>query len=168
MRCNGDRCDLSHLSSLSLDECAHTRLGVICVTAFGESPRHAELDLESCKITICVKGISMSKHTAKRQNHKKAAKNVRAARPLKRAHGKKPTRVKKAVSHQGHVLGESAVKPQGLEPDAAELQLVDLEALRQEPESVADVVEIFEVEVVSDAEGNGQNDEPELTIEDIS
>ena len=108
----------------------------------------------------------MSKHMAKR--HKKAAKHVRAARPLKRAHGTKPTRVKKAVSQQGHVPGKAAVKPQGLEPDAAELQLVDLEALRQEPESVADVVEIFEVEVVSDAEVNGQNDEPELTIEDMS
>ena len=43
-----------------------------------------------------------------------------------------------------------------------------LRLLGQEPESVADVVEIFEVEVVSDAEDNGQNDEPELTIEDMS
>lgn len=60
------------------------------------------------------------------------------------------------------------VKQQGLEPDAAELKLVGLEAFGQEPESVADVVEIFEVEVVSDAEDNGQSDEPELTIEDMS
>ena len=166
MRCNGDGCDLSHLSSLSLDECAHTRMGVICVTAFGESPSHAALDLEFWTITNCEKGTPMSKHTAK--HHKKAAKDVRAARPLKRAHGKKPTRVKKAVTQQGHVLGKAAVEQQGLEPDVAELQLVDLEALGQEPESVADVVEIFEVEVVSDAEGNVRNDEPELTIEDIS
>ena len=95
----------------------------------------------------------MSKHMAKRQ--KKAAKHARAARPLKRAHGKKPTRTKKAISQQDHALGESAVKPQGLEPDAAELKFVDLEAFGQEPEGVADVVEIFEVEVVSDAEDNG-------------
>ena len=53
-----------------------------------------------------------------------------------------------------------------LSSDAAELQLVDLEAFGQEPESVADVVEIFEVEVVSDAEDNGQSEEPELTLED--
>ena len=108
----------------------------------------------------------MPKHMAK--PHKKAAKHVRAARPLKRAHDKETTRVKKAVSQQDHVLGKAAVKQQGLEPDAAELQLVDFEALGQEPESVADVVEIFEVEVVSDAEDNGQNDEPELIIGDIS
>jgi hypothetical protein len=98
----------------------------------------------------------MPKHMAK--HHKKAAKHARAARPLKRAHGKKPTRVKKAVSQQDHVLGKSVGKQQGLEPDAAELQLVDFESLGQEPERVADVVEIFEVEVVSDAEDNGQND----------
>ena len=108
----------------------------------------------------------MSKHMAKR--HKKAAKHARAARPLKRAHGQKPTRTKKAIPQQDHVLGKAAVKQQGLEPDAAELKLVGLEALGQEQESVADVVEIFEVEVVSDAEDNGQNDEPELTIEDMS
>jgi hypothetical protein len=108
----------------------------------------------------------MVKHVTK--HHKKAAKGARAARPLKRAYGRKPTRVKKAVLQQGLALRKVAVKQQGLEPDAAELQLVDLEALGQVPESVADVVEIFEVEVVSDAEDNGQNDEPELTIEDIS
>jgi hypothetical protein len=105
----------------------------------------------------------MSKHTAKR--HKKAAKHARAARPLKRAHGKKPTRMKKAVSQQDHVLGKAAVKQRGLEPDAAELELVDFESLGQGPESVADVVEIFEVEVVGDAEGTGQADESELAQE---
>ena len=108
----------------------------------------------------------MVKHVTK--YHKKAAKGARAARPLKRAHGRKPARVKTGASQQDHVLGKAAVKQQGLEPDVAELKLVGLEALGQEPESVADVVEIFEVEVVSDAEDNGQNDEPELTIEDMS
>ena len=106
----------------------------------------------------------MSKHMAK--HRKKAAKHARAARPLKTAHGKKPTRTKKAISQQDHVLGKAVVKQQGLEPDAAELQLVDLEALGQEPESVADVVEVFEVEVVSEAEDTGQSEEPELTLED--
>jgi len=105
----------------------------------------------------------MPKHMAK--HRKKAAKHARAARPLKKAHGKKPTRVKKAVSQQDHVLGKAAVNQQGLEPDAAELQLVDLEPLGQEPESVADVVEIFEVEVMGDSEDAGQNDESELTLE---
>ena len=109
----------------------------------------------------------MSKHTAK--HHKKVAKGGHATRPLKRTHGKKPIRRAKEVKQQNGVLPkEAGVEQQAFEPDAAELQLVDLEALRQEPESVADVVEIFEVEVVSDAEGNGQSDEPELTIEDIS
>jgi hypothetical protein len=108
----------------------------------------------------------MPKHMAK--HLKKAAKHVRAARPLKREHGEKPSRANKAVPHRDHVLGKAAVKKQGLDQDAAELQLVNLVALGQEPKSVADVVEIFEVEVVSDAEDNGQNDEPELTIGDIS
>jgi hypothetical protein len=105
----------------------------------------------------------MSKHTAKR--HKKAANGARAIRLVKRAHGKKPTRVKKAVSQHDHILGKGAFKQQGLEPDAAELELVDIESLGQEPESVADVVEIFEVEVVGDAEGIGQADECELVLE---
>lgn len=105
----------------------------------------------------------MSKHTAKR--HKKAAKGARAMRLVKRAHGKKPTRVKKAVSQHPHVLGKAAFKQQGLEPDTAELELVDSESLGQEPESVADVVEIFEVEVVGDAEGTGQANESELVLE---
>ena len=48
----------------------------------------------------------MSKHTAKR--HKKAAKGARAIRLVKRAHGKKPTRVKKAVSQHDQVLGKAA------------------------------------------------------------
>ena len=101
----------------------------------------------------------MSKHTAKR--HKKAAKNARAARPLKRAHGKKPTRVKKAVSQLGQVRSKSAVEQQSPGSDVAEFELVDLETLGQEPE----VVEIFEVEVVGDAEDTGQNEGAELTLE---
>jgi hypothetical protein len=107
----------------------------------------------------------MAKHVTK--HHKKAAKSVRAARPLKRAHGKKPTRVKKSVLKQEQALRMAAVEQQSLEPDTMELELVDLEALGQEPESVADVVEVYEVEVVSEAEGTGQSEEPELTLEDI-
>jgi len=107
----------------------------------------------------------MAKHVTK--HHKKAAKNVGAARPLKRAHGKKSTRVKKAVSRQDQVLRMAAAEQQGLEPDTMELQLVDLEALGQEPEAVADLVEVYEIEVVSGAEGTGQSEEPELTLEDI-
>jgi hypothetical protein len=95
----------------------------------------------------------MPKHMAK--HRKKAAKHVRAARPQKRAHGKKSTRVKKAASQQDQVLRKAVFEQQGLEPNVVELQLVDLGALGQEPESVADVVEIFEVEVVGDAEDNG-------------
>jgi len=95
----------------------------------------------------------MPKHMAK--HRKKAAKHVRAARPQKRARGKKSTRVKKAASQQDQVLRKAVFEQQGLEPNVVELQLVDLGALGQEPESVADVVEIFEVEVVGDAEDNG-------------
>jgi hypothetical protein len=104
----------------------------------------------------------MSKHMAKR--HKKPAKGARAARPQKRGHGKKASRVQKAVS-QDKVLPKAAVKQQDLEPDVLKFQLIDLRAFGQQPESVADVVEIFEVDVVNDAEDNGQNDEPELTSE---
>ena len=135
----------------------HERVVVIYVTAFDESPSHAALDLEFWKIAHCNKGTPLSKHTAK--HHKKAAKGARAARLVKRAHGRKLTRVKKTVTQQGQVLRKAAVEQQGLEPDVAELQLVDLEALGQDPESVADVVEIFEVEVVGDAEDAGQYDE---------
>jgi hypothetical protein len=105
----------------------------------------------------------MPKHMAK--HRKKAAKHARAARPQKRARGKKSTRVRKAVSQQDQVLRKAAVEQQGLEPNVVELQLVDLEALGQEPESVAHVVEIFEVEGVGNAEGAGQTDESELTLE---
>lgn len=90
------------------------------------------------------------------KHHKKAPKAVRAARPVRRAHGKKSTRVKKAVSQQDHVLRKVAVEQQGFEPDAAELQLVDLAALVQKAETVASVVEVYEVEVA------GQNEEPNL------
>ncbi|MGA7794858.1 MAG: hypothetical protein WCA19_17605 [Candidatus Acidiferrales bacterium] len=107
----------------------------------------------------------MAKHVTK--HHKKAAKGARVARPLKRSHGRKPTRAKKAISQQDHVFGKAEVNQQGLEPDRMDLQLVDLEALGQEPESVADVVEVYEVEVVSEAEGTGQSEEPELTLEDV-
>jgi hypothetical protein len=92
----------------------------------------------------------MSKHMAKHRN--KAAKHGRAGRPLKRAHGKRPTRAKKPVASKDQVIGVAAVEYQTLEPDAVQLELVDLEALGQEPASVADVVEVFEVEVVSDDE----------------
>jgi len=105
----------------------------------------------------------MPKHMAK--HHKKVAKHARVARPLKRAHVKKSTQVKKAVSRQDHIFGKAAGRQQGLEPDAVELEFVDLEALSQEPESVADVVEIFEVEVMGDSEDAGQNDKSELTLE---
>ncbi len=101
----------------------------------------------------------MSKHTAK--HHKKAAKGTRAARPLKRAHGKKPIRRRKAVTQLGQVRSKSAVEQQSPGPDVAELELVGLETLGQEPE----VVEIFEVEVVGDVEDTGQNDRAELTLE---
>ena len=107
----------------------------------------------------------MSKHMAKRGN--KTAKHRRAARPLKVTRNKKSTRVKKAIAQQDQVIGKSAIEQHGLESDAAELQLVDFEALGQQPEVVADVVEVYEVEVVSDAEGIGQSEEPELTLEDI-
>jgi hypothetical protein len=107
----------------------------------------------------------MSKHMAK--HHKKAAKGARAARPLKRAHVRKPTRMKKAVMQQGQVLRKAAVEQQDLEPEVVELELVNLEALGQEPESVEDVVKIFEVEVVSDADDTAQDDEPDLTIDGI-
>ena len=101
----------------------------------------------------------MSKHTAK--HHKKAAKGTRAARPLKRAHDKKPIRRRKAVTQRDQVLRKAAVEQQSPGPDVAELQLVDLAALGQESE----VVEIFEVELVGDAEDTGQNDASELTLE---
>jgi hypothetical protein len=57
------------------------------------------------------------------------------------------------------------IEEYGLELNAPHLQLVDLEALGQEPENVADVVELFGVEGVSAAEDTGQSDEPELTLE---
>jgi len=57
------------------------------------------------------------------------------------------------------------IEEYGLELNAPHLQLVDLEALGQEPENVADVVELFGVERVSAAEDTGQSDEPELTLE---
>jgi hypothetical protein len=123
---------------------------------------HSIFDFE--EITNCKKGTPMPKHMAK--HRKKVAKHARTARHLKRAHVKKSTQVKKAVSRQDHIFGKAAGKQQGLEPDAVELEFVDLEALSQEPESVADVVEIFQVEVVSDDEVNGQSDEPELTLGD--
>jgi hypothetical protein len=106
----------------------------------------------------------MAKHVTK--HHKKAARHERAARHTKRARGEKPTRVKKHVT-QDQMLGKAAVKQQGLESAAAELQLVDLDALGRQLEGVADVVEIFEVEVVSDAEDTRQGDEPKFTPEDI-
>jgi hypothetical protein len=59
------------------------------------------------------------------------------------------------------VLRKAAVEQQTPGPDVAELQLVDLAALGQESE----VVEIFEVELVGDAEDTGQNDASELTLE---
>lgn len=98
------------------------------------------------------KGTPMSKHMAK--HRKTAAKHGRAARALKGARGKKPTRVKTPVTQQDQVLGKAAVEQQGLEPDVAEVQLVDLEGLGQKPDSVAVVVEVFEVNVVSGAEDN--------------
>ena len=100
----------------------------------------------------------MSKHLAKRS--KKAVKHGRAARPLKRARGKKPTRVKKPVARRGRVLGKGVAKLQAFEPEAAQVFV----ALGQEPESVADVVEVFEIEVVSDAEDTRQSDEPDVTL----
>ena len=57
------------------------------------------------------------------------------------------------------------IEEYGLELNAPHLQLVDLEALGQEPENVVDVVELFGVEGVSAAEDTGQSDEPELTLE---
>jgi hypothetical protein len=42
---------------------------------------------------------------------------------------------------------------------------IGLEALGQEPENIADVVEIFEVNVVGDADDTSQSEEPELTLE---
>lgn len=107
----------------------------------------------------------MSKHMAK--HHKKAAKGAHAARPLKRAHRRKPTRMKQAVMQQGQVLRKAAVEQQDLEPEVVELELVNLEALGQEPESVEEVVQIFEVEVVSDADDAAQDDESDLTIDGI-
>lgn len=68
-------------------------------------------------------------------------------------------------SAAGPENGGADIEEYGLELNAPHLQLVDLEALGQEPKSVADVVELFEVEVVSDAEDTGQSDEPELTLE---
>ena len=106
----------------------------------------------------------MSKHMAKQ--HKKATKGARAARPLKKVPVSKPTRVKKATTQQEQIHRKATVEQQGVGPVVAELQLVDFEALGQEPESVTDVVEIFEVEVVTDAEGTGQSEEPEFTRED--
>ena len=106
----------------------------------------------------------MPKHMAKQ--HKKATKGARTVRPLKKVPVRKPTRVKKATTQRERILRKAAVEQQGVGPVVAELQLVDFEALGQEPESVTDVVEIFEVEVVTDAEGTGQSEEPEFTRED--
>ena len=92
----------------------------------------ALLDSSVLEVTNYKKGTPMSKHMAKRR--KKAVKHGHAARPLKRAPGKKPTRAKKPVARRGQVLGQAAGELQALEPD------------------VAGVVEVFEVEVVSDAE----------------
>ena len=97
----------------------------------------------------------MLKHMAKRG--KKAVKHGRAAPLLKRVRGKKPTRVKKPVARRGRVLGRTAAKLQTVEPDAITVELVGLEAPGQEPESVADVVEVFGIEVVSDAEDTATN-----------
>jgi hypothetical protein len=105
----------------------------------------------------------MPKHTAK--HAKKAAKHARTTRPVKLTHSKKPAPVKKAVAPLGPEMGGADAEEYGLELNAPHLQSVDLEALGQEPESVADVFELFEVEVVSDAEDTGQSDEPELTLE---
>ena len=105
----------------------------------------------------------MSKHTAK--HAKKAAKHARTTRPVKLTHSTKTAPAKKAVAPQGPEMGGANTQRYGLELNAPQLQLIDLEALGQEPESVADVVEFIELEVVSDAEDTGQSDEPELTLE---
>jgi len=73
--------------------------------------------------------------------------------------------VKKAVAPQSPEMSGADIEEYGLELNAPHLQLVDLEALGQEPENVADVVELFGVEGVSAAEDTGQSDEPELTLE---
>jgi hypothetical protein len=112
------------------------------------------LDSSVLEVTNCKKGTPMSKHLAKRS--KKAVKHGRAARPLKRARGKKPTRVKKPVARR--VLGKAVAKQQALGPDAAQ------QVLGQEPEGVADVLEVFEIEMVSDAEDTRQSDEPDVTL----
>ncbi len=113
----------------------------------------------------------MSKHTAK--HHKKAARSARAHRPLKRAHGRKPTRLNKGVTQREQVFGKAAVEPQVQIPEVAEFQLVELETLGQEIEGIegtddaGQMIEIFAIDVVNDDEGAGQDDEPEIRFEDI-
>ena len=74
--------------------------------------------------------------------------------------------MKKAVAQQDRLIGEACIEQYGLELNVPHLRLVDLETLGQESENVADVVEVFEVELVSGAEDTGQTDEPELALED--
>jgi hypothetical protein len=116
------------------------------------------LDSSVLEVNNYKKGTPMSKHMAKRG--KQAVKHGRAARPLKRARGKKPTRVKKPVARRGRVLGKGVAKLQAFEPEAAQV----FEALGQEPESVADVIEVFEVEVMGDGEEIRQSGESDVTL----
>lgn len=103
----------------------------------------------------------MSKHTAK--HHKKAAIGARAARPSKRARGKKSPRVKKAATGRNQVPGGTVAEQQGLEPNSAMLQFVNVDKLDQGQVCGEAIVEIFEVEVADDAEGAGLDDKSELT-----
>jgi len=98
----------------------------------------------------------MSKHIAK--HGKKTARRQRAVRPLKRTHGKKASRVKKPVTRQKQPIREAPVEQPGLETGTARIRFVDLKALGQNPESIGDVTEVFEIEVV--------NGEREVTLED--
>jgi hypothetical protein len=149
---------------------APTRVRVIWVTAFDEGPSHAGFGLGFWEFLSFKKGVAMSKHMAR--HHKKAAKTARAHRPLKRARGRKRTRLNKGVTQRDQVVGKSAVEPQVQEPEVAEFQLVNLETLSQEPEGIGDTddagqrIEIFAVEVVNDDQDVGQDDAPEITFED--
>lgn len=104
----------------------------------------------------------MSKHTVK--HSKKAVRHGHAARDLHITRDKRPTQTKKSV-RQSPMVADAGIEEYVLEVSAPQLQLVELET-SGEPEGVVDVVELVEVEALSDSEDAGPSDEPRSGPED--
>ena len=106
----------------------------------------------------------MSKHTAK--HHRNAVKTGHAAHPLKRAHARKRAGVKRTTSQQKKTLSKATVARQGAEPETVELAFVNLRGLGEEPDAVAEVVEVYEVRTASGTEDEEESEGPGFALED--